>query len=99
MRIIYMDGGKLHVIIPTPEALEQFGIDAIARKDVPHGLAYKIIDEADLPDRAQRDKWTVDVRDLTDGVGSASRRVEDMPAKPEVERAISRTPGLVKVAK
>jgi hypothetical protein len=73
-RIIYKnDQGGVSVIIPTPEALEQHGIQAIAIKDVPAGKPFKIVDAADIPsDRSDRDAWTVDEADLTDGIGGES---------------------------
>ena len=72
--IIYnQDNGVVAVIIPSPEALEQHGIQAIAKKDVPFGRPYKIVDAADIPsDRSQRDAWTVDEAELTDGIGGTS---------------------------
>lgn len=56
-RIIFKsDEGGVCIIIPTPEALEQHGIQAIAIKDVPTGKAFKIVDAADIPsDRSDRD--------------------------------------------
>lgn len=77
-RIIYIqDDGRVAVIIPAPEAVAQYGIDAIARKDVPEGRPYKIVSEADIPsDRSSRDSWTVDEADLTDGVGAAGNTFE-----------------------
>ena len=73
-RIVYLqDNGVVAVIIPTPEALEQHGIQAIAIKDVPAGKPFKIVDAADIPsDRSERDAWTVDEADLTDGIGGES---------------------------
>ena len=73
-RIIYnQDNGVVAVIIPTPEALEQHSLDAIAKKDVPQGKPYKLVDAADIPsDRSQRDAWTVDEAELTDGIGGTS---------------------------
>ena len=73
-RIIYLqDNGVVAVLIPSPEALEQHGIMAIAVKDVPAGRKFKIVDAADIPsDRSDRDAWTVDEADLTDGIGGAS---------------------------
>jgi hypothetical protein len=67
-RIIYQndDGG---VAIITPSS----GRDPnqVARKDVPTGLPYKIVPASDIPtDRTLRDQWTVDIADLTDGVGA-----------------------------
>jgi len=73
-RIVYLqDNGLVSVIIPTPEALAQYGIEAIAQKDVPSGKPYKIVSDADIPsDRSERNAWTVDEADLTDGVGGES---------------------------
>ena len=71
-RIIFKnDDGGVSVIIPTPEALAAYGIEAIAAKDVPAGKPYKIVDVSEIPsDRSQREAWTVDGVDLTDGVGA-----------------------------
>lgn len=82
--IVYrQDSGRVAVVRPTEEALAQFGIDAIARKDVPAGKPYKVMDSADLPtDRSERDAWTVDEADLTDGVGGPSSEF-DVPADGE----------------
>jgi hypothetical protein len=66
------DDGGVSVIHPTPEALNTYGIEAIALKDVPAGKPYKIIDSADLPDRQSRNQWDVDESDLIDGIGSES---------------------------
>lgn len=73
-RIIYKtDEGGIAVIIPTPEAIDLLGIEAIALKDVPAGKPYKIVDASDIPtDRSQRDAWTVDEAELTDGIGGES---------------------------
>ena len=72
--IIYkQENGGLSIILPTDEAVALHGIEAVAVKDVPAGKPYKIIDAAEIPtDRSQRDAWTVDDADLTDGVGGAS---------------------------
>ena len=70
--IIYKDdSGSVCTVYPTQHAIALYGIDAIAQKDVPHGKPYKIINQADLPDRRNREKlWSVDDADLTDGVGA-----------------------------
>jgi len=80
-RIIYKnDQGGVSVIIPSPEALEQHSIQAIAIKDVPAGRKFKLVDAADIPsDRSERDAWTVDEADLTDGVGGVSSEFEVQP--------------------
>ena len=69
-RIIYKtDDGGIAVIIPTQEALARYGIVAIAKKDVPTGKPYKIINSADLPSRETREAWIIDESELTDGFG------------------------------
>lgn len=80
-RIIYQTTeGGVAVIIPTPEALATYGIEAVARKDVPAGRPFKIVDAADIPtDRTERSLWTVDVADLTDGVGAESSTLPEAP--------------------
>ena len=69
--IIYkQDNGVVAIVRPTEEAIALYGIEAIAQKDVPAGKPYKIIDASEIPsDRSQRNAWTVDDADLTDGVG------------------------------
>ena len=78
-RIIYKnDDGGVAVIIPTPEALALYGIEAIAQKDVPAGKPYKIVDASEIPtDRTFRAAWTVDEADLTDGVGAEWNTFEE----------------------
>jgi hypothetical protein len=73
-RIIYLqDNGSVAVVIPTPEALAQHSIQAIAVKDVPAGKPFKLVDASDIPtDRTDRDAWTVDDAELTDGIGGES---------------------------
>ena len=77
-RIIYKtDEGGVAIVIPTPEALETYGIMAIAVKDVPAGKPFKIVSAADIPsDRSQRDAWTIDEADLVDGVGGDSNEFD-----------------------
>jgi hypothetical protein len=107
-RIIYKtDEGGVAVISPSPEALAFYGIDAIARKDVPapkivydiptgqfetdentgetyevmasriKKYAYKIVDVSEIPtDRSDREAWTVDEADLTDGFGGESNEFD-----------------------
>jgi hypothetical protein len=77
--IIYKnDDGGVSIVIPAPEALEKYGINAIAEKDVPEGKPYKIIDDAEIPqDRTFRRAWTVDEAELTDGVGGSITSFEE----------------------
>lgn len=56
-RIIYPtpDGG-VAVIVPAPDC--GLSIQEIARKDVPDGVDYRIVDAADIPaDRTFRGAW------------------------------------------
>jgi len=68
-RILYKsDDGGVCIVIPAPEC--GLTIEEIAKKDVPTGKPYKIVDVSEIPtDRTWRDAWTVDEADLTDGVG------------------------------
>jgi hypothetical protein len=54
------------VITPATEC--GLSIIDIAKKDVPKGIPYKIIDASDLPDREFRNAWTADF-DNPDGIG------------------------------
>jgi len=68
-RIIYMQSnGVLAVLCPSPN--EQRSLDEIAKKDVPTGLKYKIVNVSEVPsDRTFRDAWEINESELTDGVG------------------------------
>lgn len=72
MKIIYKNlDGSVAVIHPTTEALKLITIQEIALKDVPTGLAFAIINDAEIPsDRTFRDAWEIDPVTLTDGVGA-----------------------------
>jgi hypothetical protein len=66
-RIIYpSDDGGVAIIIPADCGLT---IEEVARKDVPAGVAYKIVDVADIPsDRTFRNAWEADFTN-PNGVG------------------------------
>jgi len=67
--IVYPSGDGLAIIHPAPDALATFGISEIARKDVPAGVPYRIIDSSELPaSRAFRAAWTLDMS-APDGLG------------------------------
>lgn len=72
MKIIYTnEDGSVAVIHPTQEALALFPIEVIAKKDVPAGRPYKIVEDSVIPsDRTFRSAWEVDINDLTDGLGA-----------------------------
>ena len=68
--VIYQQpNGKIAVLAPTPEALQNNTILDVAKKDVPTGVPFKILDIADLPSDPQV-TWEVDDEDLDDGVGT-----------------------------
>ena len=66
-RIIYPQETGIAVIIPSGE----LSVEETAKKDVPTGVKYKIIDITDLPgDRDFRNAWEYDFTTNFDGVGS-----------------------------
>ena len=78
-KIIYKNGNEVAVISPAPNQLKEINsatgelwtVEDIAKKDVPTGSKYKIVEDSDVStDRSFRDAWTVDESDLTDGVGA-----------------------------
>ena len=73
-RIIFRNpDNTIGVIVPSQEALAQYGISAIAAKDTPAGLPYIIVDTAEVPsDRQFRAAWELPVDTVFDGVGSTS---------------------------
>jgi hypothetical protein len=58
--IIYPnDQGGIAVILPAPDC--GIALAEIARKDVPAGVPFRIIDASNIPqDRTYRDAWTAD---------------------------------------
>jgi hypothetical protein len=67
-RIIYKNtNGSIAILVPTDCGLT---VEQIAKKDVPTGKSYKIVNVSEIPsDRNFRDAWTIDDAELTDGVG------------------------------
>ena len=65
-RIIYSTEIGIAVIIPTGD----LSVEETAKKDVPTGVKYKIINASDLPkDRDFRNAWEYDFSTDFDGVG------------------------------
>ena len=67
-RILFqnLDGG-ISVITPSGE----LSVEETAKKDVPTGVKYKIIDSSDLPqERDFRNAWEYDFTNSFDGVGT-----------------------------
>ena len=71
-RIIFKnDEGGVSVVVPAPKILaEGKTVDDVAKRAVPTGKKYKIVDTSSIPtDRSFRNAWEVDESLLTDGVG------------------------------
>jgi hypothetical protein len=66
-RILYSNpDNSVAVIIPTGE----LSVEATARKDVPTGTAYWIVDVSEIPsDRTDRDAWELVDMPEPDGYG------------------------------
>jgi len=66
-RIVYSnEDNSVAVIIPTGE----LSIEATAKKDVPTGTAYWIVDVSEIPsDRTDRDAWELVDMPEPDGYG------------------------------
>ena len=62
MRIIFENKDKsVGILIPTKECIDLFGIEAIAKKDVPEGLPFWIVNNDFIPqDRTFRGAWEID---------------------------------------
>ena len=76
-KIIYLqENGIVAIISPllndiNPATNKVFTVEEIAKKDVPTGKKYKIVEDSDIPtDRSFRNAWTASESDLTDGVGA-----------------------------
>ena len=80
MKIIFKNqDNSIGIITPTDEALSVYSIEAIAQKDVPHNLSYKIVEDDVIPtDREFRNAWTIDDAELTDGVGGELNIFEEL---------------------
>lgn len=80
-RIIYKTESGIAILIPTGE----LSIDDVAKKDVPAGIVYKIVDISDIPeDRTFRAAWEADFSN-PDGYGLGYEAwLQQQPAKPEV---------------
>ena len=70
-RIIYKNSDNtVSIIVPSDNALKIMSIEDIAKKDVPTGYKYKIVDVSEIPtDKEFRNAWTIDEAELTDGIG------------------------------
>ena len=68
MKIIYQTDDGIAIITPAPNC--SLTDAQTAAKDVPTGLAYKIVADSYVPsDRTFRNAWAIEASELTDGVG------------------------------
>ena len=71
------------IVVPAvyrPETDDEFAT-AIALKDVPAGVPFKIVDVSEIPeDRTFRAAWEADPATLTDGVGAESNQFPEVAA-------------------
>ena len=68
--IVYkQDNGQIALVVPSKEC--PLTVEEIARKDVPTGKPYAILDRTEIPqDQIFFEAWTIDDADLKDGVGA-----------------------------
>lgn len=82
------DEGVTSIVVPTQEGLDKLGLEAIAKKDVPQGKAYEVIDSITLPqDREFRNAWvgTKEVKvDFDKAVGVTKERLR-LERQPKLE--------------
>lgn len=67
--IVYnQTNGIMAIVYPAPDC--PLTLEQIAEKDVPSGVDYWIVDQADIPtDRSQRNAWTANFTRQPDGQG------------------------------
>ena len=83
MRIIFENQDKsIGILIPTQECIDLFGIEAVAKKDVPSGLPYWIVEDDFIPqDRTFRGAWEIDSSlGTANGIGSTYSTFEEVLA-------------------
>jgi hypothetical protein len=82
MKIIFTNAeGGLSIIHPTDE----LPVEDVARKDVPQGVPYKFISEADIPtDRTFRNAWEAEPFE-PDGYGDPEGYWAEQAAAPQLE--------------
>jgi hypothetical protein len=62
------ESGSVSLITPGQDFLNTHGITEVARKDVPAGTPYLIVDDATLPSQEYFNAWEADFTN-PDGVG------------------------------
>jgi hypothetical protein len=68
--ILYNAKDGVAIVTPTEEGLEALGILGVAKRSVPLGKPFKIVNFSELPD-APQEAWVVEDSELSDGFGEA----------------------------
>lgn len=53
--IVFPFNGRVALIVPAPEFSDQ--VDAVAEKDVPDGLPWRVMSRDELPPYERREDW------------------------------------------
>ena len=81
-RIIFENLDKsVGILIPTQECINLFGVEAIAKKDVPEGLPFWIVEDDFIPEsRTFRGAWEIDMETMGEphGYGHQGNTFEEV---------------------
>ena len=77
--ILFKQNNQIAVLTPTQEALSQYDIHVIAKKDVPEGCPFWIVDASTLPQDIPQEAWEIDENENPpDGYGSPYYTFEEV---------------------
>lgn len=77
--ILFKQNDQIAVLIPSQEALSQYDIQTIAKKDVPEGCPFWIVDASILPQDIPQGAWEIDeTENPPDGYGSQYYTFEEV---------------------
>ena len=69
-KIVIYNDEENRVVVLVPSTKCNLTLEQIAKKDVPTGTKYKIVNKSFLPnDEDFRNAWEINEAELTDGVG------------------------------
>lgn len=103
--IVYENGSGISILHPALQDPSIQGIEWVARKDVPQGVPFWIIDASSIPeDRTFREAWELDHESLgkpdgkgdPEGVAAEWQAAADARAKEEAEALAAREQELKK---
>ena len=77
--VLFKQNNQIAVLTPTQEALSQYDIHVIAKKDVPEGCPFWIVDASTLPQDMPQEAWEIDESENPpDGYGSQYYTFEEV---------------------